>query len=269
MYRIGMFSQIGRVTIKTLRFYDEIGLLRPAFTDPDTGYRYYTTAQIERLHQIVALKQIGFAIAEIAAILDGRREEDMLQQRRLEIENQLADSQERLSRINHYISLQKEGYAMNYQAVVKNIPACTVFSKRLRIPDYAALMTEVPKTGAEVSAANPGLTCAEPEYCFNIYHDGEYREKNIDVEICQAVTSRGQDVGGIVFKDMPAVTVVSTMHKGTYDNLGQAYGFLFQWIEENNYQTADLPRESYIDGIWNKQDVADWLTEVQIPIRKE
>jgi effector-binding domain-containing protein len=171
--------------------------------------------------------------------------------------------------LNHYIKEQKEGSIMHYQAVIKEIPKCIVFSSRQIIPNYAAFNEVVPALGSKVAAANPGLRCAEPEYCFNIFHDGEYKECNIDVEICQTVTHKGEDGDGFIFKEIPAVTVVSVMHKGAYENLGAAYAYVFRWIEENGHKVIDHPRESYIDGCWNKESVADWLTELQVPIAKQ
>ncbi|MCQ2357010.1 MAG: GyrI-like domain-containing protein, partial [Methanocorpusculum sp.] len=106
--------------------------------------------------------------------------------------------------------------------------------------------------------------------CFRVDLDREYRDHDINIEYCQAVEEKGVDVGDIIFKTIPAVTVVSVMHKGAYEHLGQAYAYVFKWIEENGFETTDEPpRESYIDGIWNKEDVADWLTEIQVPILKK
>ena len=70
MYKIGMFSKHGKVTVKTLRHYDEAGLLKPAYIDEETGYRYYTTDQLSQLHEIIALRQMGFSIPEIRSIID-------------------------------------------------------------------------------------------------------------------------------------------------------------------------------------------------------
>lgn len=268
MYRIGMFSKFGKVTIKTLHHYNEVGLLVPAYIDETNGYRYYTTAQLFHLHEIVALRQMGFSIPEIAELINGHNTAAILEQRKTELESEVQDATHQLFRLNHYIKEQKEGNFMKYQAVIKDIPACIVFSSRQTIPNYAALMEIVPALGAKVADTNPGLKCAEPDYCFNIYHDGEYKESDIDVEICEAVTHRGKDGDNFVFKEIPAVTVASIMHKGAYEDLGAAYAYAFRWIEENGYKVADHPRESYIDGIWNKENTADWLTELQVPVKK-
>jgi len=269
LYRIGMFSKISKTTIKTLRHYDEVGLLAPGHVDEENGYRYYTTEQLFKLHEIVGLRQIGFSIPEVSAIMAGRHVEEILAQRKNEMESGLNEITDQLFRLNHYISKRKEGHIMNYQAVIKDIPECIVFSKRQIIPNYEALMEVVPAIGEAVTKANPTLKCAEPEYCFNIYHDGEYKETNIDVEVCEAVTGFGVETDGIVFKTAPAITAVSVMHKGAYRDLGAAYAYVFNWIEQNGYTATDHPRESFIDGIWNKESDADWLTEVQVPVAKK
>lgn len=269
MYRIGMFSKLGKTTVKTLHHYNEVGLLRPAYVDEENGYRYYTTEQLFRLHKIVALRQMGFSIAEISVIIDGHNEEEILAQRKAELTSQKQAITDQLFRLRHYMKEQRGDSFMCYIAVIKDIPECIVFSSRQIIPNYAALMEVVPALGKKVAEANPGLTCAEPAYCFNIYHDGEHKESNIDVEICEAVTRKGKDGDSFTFKDIPAVTVASVMHKGAYEDLGAAYAYVFRWIEQNGYRAVGHPRESYIDGIWNQDSISDWLTELQVPVAKK
>jgi effector-binding domain-containing protein len=113
-----------------------------------------------------------------------------------------------------------------------------------------------------------GCVCAIPEYCFNIYHDGEYKETDIDVEICEAITEMKQDTDILKFKIVNKVeSAVCILHKGPYETLRDAYIFIFEWIKDNNYEVIENPRESYIDGIWNKESPEDWLTEVQVPVK--
>ena len=269
MYRIGMFSKLGRVTIKTLRHYDEMGLLAPAHVDEESGYRYYTTDQLFRLNEIVALRQMGFSVPEVSSILNGRNIEGIIEQRKAELENEARDVADQLFRLHHYIEEQKEGYRMNYQAAIKEIPAYTVFSYRTTIPNYAALNEIMPTIGEKLGKLNPEIQCVQPEYCFNVYHDGEYKETNADVEICQAVNRRGKDGEGFVFKEIPAARVLSVLHKGPYEELGKAYAYAMQWAEQNGYAVVDHVRESYIDGVWNKSDASEWLTEIQVPVEKK
>jgi DNA-binding transcriptional MerR regulator len=269
MYRIGLFSKISKTTIKTLRYYDEVGLLHPAYTDEENGYRYYTTEQLVMLHRITALRQIGFSVDEVLCILNGGNVTEILQQRKVEIENELSEAADKLSRIKNFI-LEKEGsFEMGYQAVVKQLPECIVYSKRMVVPDYNAYFQIIPAIGEEVKKSNPDIKCAVPEYCFIVYHDGEYKEKDIDVEYCEAVDRMGVDTDDIKFKKIESVTAVSVLHKGPYSSLGKAYAYVFKWIEDNGYTAIDNPRESYIDGIWNKESEEDWLTELQVPIMKK
>jgi DNA-binding transcriptional MerR regulator len=269
MYRIGLFSKLGKVTVKTLHHYDETGLLVPAHVDEFTGYRYYTTVQLFRLNRIVALRQMGFSIADISAIVDGRDVAGILEQRRAELESQAEQVTDQLFRLNNYIQNQKEGNSMNYQAVIKEIPAYTVYSARYTLPNYAALNEIMPALGEKVGKLNPEIKCVEPGYCFNVYLDGEYKDTDISVEICEAVTTKGKDGDGIVFKDIPATTAVSVLHRGEYEKIGAAYAFAVSWAEQNGYQVTENVRESYIDGVWNKESVEDWLTEIQVPVSKK
>jgi len=264
-----MFSKLGKVTVKTLHYYDEVGLLVPDHVDEESGYRYYATEQLFRLNEIVALRQMGFSIAEISAIVDGRNVTEIIERRKTELESEVQKVTEQFQRITFYSKEQKEGYAMNYQAVIKEVPAYTVYAARYVLPNYAALNEIMPALGEKVGNANPGLKCVEPGYCFNVYLDGEYKDTDINVEICEAVTSRGKDGDGIVFKDIPAITAVSVLHQGAYEKIGAAYAYAVKWAEENGYQVADNVRESYIDGIWNKETVDEWLTEIQVPVVKK
>jgi len=269
MYRIGQFSKLGKTTIKTLHHYDETGLLVPAYVDEENGYRYYTTDQLFRLHKIVALRQMGFSIPEVSAIVDGHNIAGILEQRRIELESEVQNIADQLFRLQNYIQEQKEGHIMSYQAIIKEIPAFTVYSAKYVIPNYASLNEIMPALGEKVTKANPGIKCVEPGYCFNVYLDGEYRDTDINVEICEAVTTRGKDGDGILFKDIPTCTVVSVLHKGAYSGIGAAYAYAMQWVEQNKYEVVDHVRESYIDGIWNKDSEEDWLTEIQVPVAKK
>ncbi len=269
MYRIGPFSKLARVTIKTLHHYDEVGLLTPAYVDGETGYRYYASEQLVRLGEIVSLRQMGFSVPETVAIVDGHNITGILEQRRAELQSEADNVTGRLFRLNNYIHQRNEGVKMNYQAVLKEIPSFIVYTARYTLPNYAALNEIMPALGEKVTKANPGIQCVEPGYCFNVYLDGEYRDKDIHVEICEAVTTRGKDGDGIVFKQIPAITAVSVLHRGPYEKLGDAYAYAVGWVEQNGYRITDNVRESYIDGVWNKDDAADWLTELQVPVEKK
>jgi len=155
---------------------------------------------------------------------------------------------------------------MRYHATIKDIPEYTVCAYRTVLPTYATLMDLMPELGKKLTRLYPKLKCAEPEYCFNVYSTLEYQDHDIEVEICAAVTQAFPDKDGITFKKMPAVRALSVLHRGSYSRLNEAYSYAGTWLDKNGYELNGEPRESYIDGIWNKDNEDDWLTEVQLPI---
>ena len=256
MYSIGMFSKIHHVTTKTLRHYDEIGLLKPAFTAPDTGYRYYSSEQLMQMHQILSLKQMGFSLTEIGLLMENRSAmEALLLAKKRELAGAAADIGQKLMLIENVLQSAKGDFMKQYTATIKELPQVIVASLRRVMPDYSALFTLFPQVmGPELMR----LGC------------GEYKERDIDTEVCQAVTEKKEDTELLSFKVLPAVpTAVCVLHKGSYSNLREAYLFATKWIEDNGYQILDNPRESYIDGIWNQEKEEDWLTEIQFPVKKK
>jgi len=271
MFRIGEFSKMSKTTIKALRYYDEIGLLKPEEVDVFTNYRMYTTDQLVKLHRIQELRQIGLSITEIGLILSGHDCEQILRKRKDELISELALGQSRLSRIEFILRGEN---IMNYSAAIKELPACVVYSKRITLPNsegskYDAYFSLVPEIGETIANKYPNLKCAVPEYCFIVYLDDEHKEKDLEIEFCEAVDKIYPDFDDIKFKEIKACTVVSVLHKGAYADLPKAYAYACKWVEENGYAIADCPRESYIDGIWNKDSENDWLTEIQVPIAKK
>ena len=269
MYYIGEFSKMGKTTVKTLHYYDRIGLLRPAAVDGATGYRLYTTSQLFDLHRIQSLRQAGLSVDEVVAIVDGADPRPVLERRQAEVARELREREEQLARIAFILHREDKEHIMDYQATVKDIPSCIVFTKQLTVPDYNSYFDVIPAIGRAVAAANPGLQCAVPEYCFISYLDAEYKEHDISLEYNEAVTSFGVETDGIVFREIPAVTVASVMHRGSYADLPQAYAFALDWVEKNGYRVADAPRESYIDGVWSGIPESEWLTEIQVPVEKK
>ncbi|URN85565.1 MerR family transcriptional regulator [Acetobacterium wieringae] len=265
-YKIGLFSKINRVTIKALRHYDEIGLLPPAFIEETTGYRYYTSAQLPLLHQILALRDMGFTLDEIKQVQGGIPEKELLQKKRLELIKKIAADTLRLAQVESYLA-KKDADTCDYHIILKDLPEVIVASMRTVISSYDALFDVVPPMGAEMERL--GCVCAVPEYCFNIYHDGEYRETDVDVEICEAVTEKKIDSEMLTFKVIDRVEhAACVLHKGPYEGFPKAYNAVLKWVENNGYEIIDNPRESYIDGLWNKDSAEDWLTEIQFPVRK-
>lgn len=268
MYQIGLFSKMNRITTKTLRHYDEIGLLKPAYIDDFTGYRFYSSEQLPRLNKVLTLKQMGVSLQEIIKIIDDPTGvEVFLKLKEKELEESIRQEQEKLLHVKNYRKRIRGEMLMKYDPVIKSLPEVIVASMRIIAPNYDYYFDIIPKMGDEMRRL--GAVCAKPEYCFNIYHDGEYKEKDIDVEVCEAVVDYCEDSEMVKYKKIKAVeTAICVLHKGPYSLLPDAYNFTFEWIKDNGYEFIGEPRESYIDGIWNKEDESEWLTEIQIPIGK-
>jgi effector-binding domain-containing protein len=229
---------------------------------------FAATEQLPVLYQILALRQMGFTIEEIIEVQKGLSVEKLLHMKKEQILQSIAENTMKLAQVEHYLNLKEEGFYMKYNVIIKELPEVIVASMRRTVKSYDDFFHVVPPMGEEMERL--GCVCAVPEYCFNIYHDGEYKEENIDVEVCEAVVEARQESDMVKFRKIDYVPQAAcVLHKGPYSTLRNAYGAVLKWMEDNGYEPSDNPRESYIDGIWNKDSEEDWLTEVQFPIKKK
>lgn len=262
MLKIGEFSKLSHLTVKALRFYEREGLLVPASIDEWTGYRFYETNQLQIAAQIKAYRQLDLSIDEIKSIMSGSNAREVLAFKAHELQSTRDAIDVRLSIINHIL----EDKNMNYQVTEKVIPEAIVYYSETVLKNYSDTMTWIPSLGAECIRLNPNLKCAEPAYEFCEYLDGEYKEHDIRIRHNEAVMSEGISNEIIKFRTIPTTKVLSIYHKGSYDAIGAAYAYIMKYAEENGYKISGLTRECYIDGIWNKDSVDEWLTEIQLPI---
>ena len=265
LYKIGMFAAMNHVTVKTLRFYEEQGLLAPVFIHPETGYRYYTLSQMAVLHQITALKRAGFTLEEIARINAGADEQALLHRKKAALLDRIFELTRQIAVVDSYLCRQHR--TLCAPVLVKTLPAVTVAAMSTRISSYDRLFEVMPAMGALMEQA--GCSCAMPEYCFTSYPEPGYKEEDILVETCEAVTEAKDPVGGLYFKTLPETSAACIFHKGSYATLAESYGILLQFIAENGWEIAGEIRESYIDGVWNRDEESQWLTEIQIPVREQ
>ena len=265
LLRIGMFANINRVTIKTLRYYEEQGLLKPAFVDRENGYRYYEAGQGYELHRIRALKNMGFSMEEIKRITEGEDEKKLLNKKKQEILRELAALTAKLTEVETYLA--EEEMNILSPVLIKKIPEVTVCTMKRRIASYDMLFDVMPEMGEEMERL--GCICAVPEYCFTYYPEPGYEEEDILIETCEAVTEMKENTEKVKFRVMDEVPEAACIyHRGSYDSLSISYEAVLKFIEENGYEICGCIRESYIDGIWNREKEEDWLTEIQIPVRK-
>ena len=266
--KIGEFSKIMQVTVKTLRHYEQRGLLMPEEVDKWTGYRYYSIAQMQRLNTIRGLQRQGFTLEEVKELLeDGAQMPriDQLTQKIEETEQQLQLLVERRRQLLRWLDSHKQINTME-KFSIQSLPEIIVASHREIIVDYSALGTLcVNKIGPEMQRL--GCKCPPPGYCFTIEHAKEYHPTDIDIEYCEQVEEMGIDSNIIQFKRLAAVPKALCMkHVGPYERFYESYTEAFKYMEVQGYKIAGHPRTCYIDGAWNQEDPEQWLSIIQIPI---
>ena len=126
MFKIGDFSRLSLVSVKALRYYDELGLLKPARVDEFTGYRYYSASQLTRLNRLLAMKDMGMSLEQIALLLDKELTPDqirgMLRLKQVELRQQLVEGQARLARIGAWLQAFEQEVTMPaYDVVLKKV----------------------------------------------------------------------------------------------------------------------------------------------------
>lgn len=268
MFRIGEFSKLTQVSIRMLRHYDQCGLLKPESTDPATGYRLYSAAQIPHLNRIVFLRDMGFGVAEIADALNDWSDEAILARlsaRRSEIERGIADEQARLQRIAQAEKdINSRSIAINSSVAVKAVPGCKVFSLRRILPDYYA---EGP-LWKELATLTGDIDTDSSIQPFTIYHDPEYKDRDVDVEICAPVLPETERVEGVTCRRTEAEPLMAyTMAYGPFENIDGVFQAFAGWLSKHDkYAMKGSSRQIVHRGPWNEEDAGDYLTEIQIPL---
>jgi DNA-binding transcriptional MerR regulator/effector-binding domain-containing protein len=260
VYTVGQFARILGVSAKALRFYDSIGLLRPARVDGQNQYRYYGRDQVAVMRQILFLRDLGLglevirAVLESGALADPKRLGAILQERLEGLQAELRERQRLVDRLTHVISnLQENGGArgMQMNVMLKEVPAMQVVGVRRRaaVGDNGRLVDEAFAKLRQPPAGRP----------MTLYHELEYDPEGMDMEVVLPVNSGGEQT-------LPAVTVASATHVGPYEELGQTYEPLFAWVNEQGHRVAGPLREIYLIAMDSGKPAAEYVTELQIPV---
>ena len=271
MFKIGDFSKLSQVSVKTLRYYDELGLLKPIEIDRFTGYRYFSAGQLPRLHRILALKDLGLSLEQIARLMNDHLSLDqmrgMLKMKQTEIAQTIEDGQARLTRVATWLSqIDQEEPMSDYDVVIKKVPPLRVASLRGIIPTFnqqGALWGEL-----EAYLAQNKVTPAGP--CLTLYHDTEYKDHDVDAEVCEPVAAALPGTPRVKVYDLPPIeTMACVVHHGPFNALSQAYNALMKWIETNGYRIVGPDREIYVQAAEPvRQDDPSYVTEIQMPVEK-
>jgi DNA-binding transcriptional MerR regulator len=271
MFSIGDFARHGRVSVRMLRHYDALGLLRPAHVDRQSGYRSYDAAQLSRLNRIVALKELGFTLQQVGSILDDKVSvgelRGMLRLRQAELQAQISTDTARLARVEARLRIiESEGAMPADDVQIKRIPAVRV-AEMTAIADsfepesitpvigplYDRLFQELCRAG--VTPAGPGIA---------YYEDAAAPEGAVVVHAAVPVNAEPAAGQPFAIVDLPEVEQAATiMHRGSMDNVMPAIQSLAQWIEANGYRSLACNRELYLDCCGDR---SAWVTELQEPV---
>lgn len=271
MYSIGEFSKIGSVSTKTLRYYDEIGLLHPAYVDEENRYRYYSEEQVDQILLIAELKTYDLRLEQIKAIME-KQETSLLEhflRKRIEQLNNQIEENIRLKQILeskvHEIRLGGSLMEQRMELMVetKEFAPVWVMSKTATI--------DIKQFGNVVSSVfeaifHNGLQPAGPVMTF--YLDREFQPEHANIEVCVPVISAGTIEGIEGVKLLSPGFCATCTYVGAYSKMGVAYASVLKWIEENGYQIAYAPFDVYMNNPQQVKNPEELVTQVWFPIEK-
>lgn len=266
MFRIGEFSFLAKVTVKALRYYDKIGLLKPAFIDRDTSYRYYTEEQLNDIRKILEYKEVGISNVDVLKIIKNNDEEQKVYaEHKKVLEAEFKDVKRKLESLDRLI----HGETQEYSAQLKKVESVLVYSCCGYVSSEENIHDFIKACNVQFEKTNSDIKFSEPDYCCVVYPGDGYRESNIFIEYAQSVERVGKETHTLKFKTMKEITAVSVIHHGEYHNIRNAYAYAVEWAKKNGYQISGEARERYVKGNWNCNDVSEWQTELQIPVIKK
>jgi len=264
MFTIGEFSRVTGLTVKTLRFYHEEGLLEPTCVDEGSGYRYYDASKIETARVISFLRSLEFPVAEIRELLRGS-EADLtaaLERQRKVIEERMKNLRQVAQSLDQFLSSESEIKMLTAQRSLvceeKTVEPVLIAAVRMQAP-YPACGEGFAKIGKQFwnQICGPALL---------LCYDQEYKEI-ADFETCIPI-KKGKPVPGIDVRELPGGRCVSLLHKGPYPELSRSYAAIMSYCKEKNYEIAVPCREIYLKGpgMFFKGNPKNYLTELQMMI---
>lgn len=267
MLKIGDFSRLSRVSIRMLRYYDEVGLLKPDKVDDFTGYRYYSEEQLLKMGKINALKDMGFGVNAIAEILKSsnpKEIEQIFQVQKAQLLEDVNAINNRIRFLDTALERLRKDKIMKYDCIIKQMPERYVASVRKVIPKYEEegrlwhiLFSETSKFG--MIPCGPAMA--------KLY-DKEYKESDVDVEVQIEVKGHYENTENVTFLTEPEMMVASATFKGPYDQFPDVYASLAAWVSENGYEFAGPMIDVYHVGPNVTRNSDEFVTEICCPVHK-
>jgi DNA-binding transcriptional MerR regulator len=270
MLKIGEFSRLSQVTVKTLHHYDEIGLLKPASVDRFTGYRYYSVEQLPRTHRIMALKELGLSLEQIALMLgeevSSEQIRGMLRLQQAEIQQRVREEQARLAQVEFRLRMiELEDEMPELDVIVKQIPPTRALALRGSIkPQDLVHFGQVLEQALAQHNIKPVGAGVE------IHYEEEYRFDWQDVEIALPVDDIEIDEIPLESYGVARVTTVpglekaaTYIHHGRPDKIPETFSILQRWVVDNGYRLCGTYRLVHHRGPTEHAEYEDWITELQ------
>jgi predicted transcriptional regulator YdeE/DNA-binding transcriptional MerR regulator len=272
--KIGDFSKVAHVTVKTLRHYAHIGLFSPAWTDRFSGYRYYTLQQLPRLNRILALKDLGFSLEQVA---DLARDEvpveqlrGMLRRKQSELEGRLRAEQTRLGMVAARLLQIEQAGPSGAEVLLKNVPATPVAVLHEIVPSLDRVPAHIEQLVDELNGwlGRKGIQADGP--WMTLYLAAEYRERDIPLEVAVVVPARAVGHNGDALSRartrwLAAAEMACLVHTGPQETLGTAYTELYAWMEANHRRPMGAARELVLRDV-SEDDQPITVIEIQIPV---
>lgn len=286
LLKVSEFAQLAQVTVKTLHHYDNIGLLQPASVDPFTNYRYYSIEQLPRIHRVMALRELGLSLEQIAIMLDDEVSPDeirgMLALRRAEALQQMREARRQLSMIEFRLHM--------IEAEI-DFPQLDILIKRLEPmrflsffapahPSFEAGMQHMQATARAIQGAIADGTIKHTGVNIDVFH-GETLMSFIDPdlggsqhEILLGVTADQEPVtlkgiGPLTIREQPGVPAAATlMLSGRQDQHLEQVTLMRRWAINHGYRYSNQVRYLMHRGPIHTLDPGEFIAEAQVPLEK-
>jgi effector-binding domain-containing protein len=266
MLTIGDFSAASRLTIKALRMYHDEGILVPEKIDPISGYRYYGDSSWRRAKTVILLRDLGFSHNELKEILHDCKDDSELQghlEARLKaVKQELGRIRTVHDRLELYLESAKEPTMKQDSGIqLKTTHELIICSIRYK-GAYGDIGTYFSTLFKQAGRYFRGPAMA-------LYYDAEYRENDADIEAA-IVVSKKLELEGLECRTLPSQTVLSLVHYGSYESLGDSYRQLFEACNERNLKALTPSRELYLKGpgMILPRKPEKFVTEIQIPVQE-
>ena len=272
MFLIGEVSKISQVSLRMLRYYDKNGLFKPQIINEDNGYRYYSAKQLDDLYRIVQLRDIGFSVSEIKELMGITDKEQYLQaihSKKAELSELMEQTRMKIMHLNAMkedAENETNDIHPNIKLVLKKIPTQTVISYRKNVDNYFC----EGQMWAEFSELISDTDIDFSYECFSLYHDKDYREENVDIELCIATNQSPQILPKrLIYRQVDGCDyAISIIIRGSYDNISHAYRKFAHWLENHpEYMMIGPNRQICHVSVMDTDNPDEYVTELLIPLK--